>query len=227
MTTFVLVPGACHGGWWFEPFARRLRRHGHEAYPLTLTGVGDRSHLLGASVNLETHIQDVISVLEAEQIEDAVLVGHSYGGAVITGVADRVSERVDALVYIDAFVPGDGDSCFDLTTDDQRQWYLEGAGADGYAVTPLPFFDSRATSHPLASLLQRIHLTGNLDRFRRRDYVYLSDWPEKSPFAQVYELLRQDPAWNVHILPTRHNFMAEASEEVFEILLRASAPAPH
>ena len=162
-------------------------------------------------------------MLEAEQIEDALLVGHSYGGAVITGVADRVPERVDTLVYIDAFVPSGEDSCFDLTTDDQRQWYLEGASADGYAVAPLPFFDSRATPHPLASLLQRIYLTGNLDRFRRRDYVYLSDWPEESPFAPVYERLRQNPAWNVHSLPTRHNFMAEASEEVFEILLRAGA----
>lgn len=221
MTTFVLVPGACHGGWWFEPFARQLRRHGHEAYPLTLTGVGDRQHLLTASVNLDTHIQDVVSVLETERIEDAVLVGHSYGGAVITGVADRVPERVDALVYLDAFVPGDGDSCWSLTTDDQRRWYLEGAGADGYAVAPLPFFDPRATPHPLTSLLQRIHLTGTLDEFRRRDFVYLSGWQEESPFVPAYERLRRDPAWNVHTLPTGHNFMAETSEDVLEILLRA------
>ncbi|MDQ3865116.1 MAG: hypothetical protein M3317_16770 [Actinomycetota bacterium] len=79
MSTFVLVPGACHGGWWLEPLARRLRRCGHEAYPLTLTGLGERSHLLGASVNLDTHIQDVVQVLEAERIEEAVLVAHSQG----------------------------------------------------------------------------------------------------------------------------------------------------
>ena len=94
MDTF--VPGAWHGGWWFEPLARRLRRHGHEAYPLTLTKIGDRNHLLTASVNLDTHIQDVANVLEAERIEDAVLVGHNYGGMVITGVADFAPERVDA-----------------------------------------------------------------------------------------------------------------------------------
>jgi pimeloyl-ACP methyl ester carboxylesterase len=153
MATF--VPGAWHGGWWFELLARRLRRHGHEAYPLTLTGVGDRNHLLTASVNLDTHIQDVAIVLEAERIEDAVLVGYSYGGMVITGVADRVPERVDALVDVDAFVPRDGDAAWDLATDDLRRWYLEGARADGYAVAPLPFFDPQATSHPLASLRQR------------------------------------------------------------------------
>ncbi len=113
MATFVIVPGGWHGGWWFEPLARRLRRHGHEAYPLTLTGVGDRIHLLTASVNLGTHTRDVTNVLEAERIEYAVLVDHRYGGMVITGAADRVPERVDALVYIDAFVPGDGDA---LTT---------------------------------------------------------------------------------------------------------------
>jgi pimeloyl-ACP methyl ester carboxylesterase len=140
---------------------------------------------------------------------------------VITGVAARVPERVDALVYIDAFVPSDGDSTYDLASNDLRRWYLEGARADGYSVAPLPVFEPRATPHPLASLLQQIRLTGSLEAFRRRDYVYLSGWQEESPFAPVYERLRQDRSWNVHDLPTRHNFMAEASEEVLEILLQA------
>jgi pimeloyl-ACP methyl ester carboxylesterase len=117
MATFVLVPGAWRGGWWFELLARRLRQHGHEAYPLTLTGVGDRNHLLTGLVNLH-NIQDLANVLEAERIEDAVLVGHSYGGMVIIGVADRVPERVDTLVYVDAFVPRDGDAAWDFATDD-------------------------------------------------------------------------------------------------------------
>jgi pimeloyl-ACP methyl ester carboxylesterase len=117
MATFVLVPGAWHGGWWFEPLACRLRRHGHEAYPLTLTGVGDRNTLLIASVNVD-YIQDLANVLEAGRIEDTVLVGHSYGGMMISGVADRVPERVYALVYVDAFVPRDGDAAWDLATDD-------------------------------------------------------------------------------------------------------------
>src|SRR5437763_659743 len=170
MATFVLVPGACHGGWWFEPLAEQLRRHGHRAHALTLTGLGERSHLLHAGVNLETHIQDVLNMLAAEQVEDAVLVGHSYAGMVLSGVADRAPERVDSLVYVDAFVPADGDSCWTLTTDEQREWYLD-VGETGYAVPPLPFFDPRATAHPLAALLQRVRLTGDLTRFRRRDYV--------------------------------------------------------
>lgn len=222
MAVFVLVPGACHGGWCFEPLARELRQSGHEAYPITLTGVGDRSHLLAASVNLDTHIQDVVSVLEAEKLERAVLCGHSYAGMVISGVADRVPERVGALVYIDAFVPGNGDSAWSLTNDEQRRWYLEGSRASGHALAPLPFFDPRATSHPLASLVQAIRLTGAVDKVQRKQYVYLSEWPG-SPFAPVYERLLRDPAWTVHSLKSGHNVMRDAPDDLRRLVLEAAA----
>lgn len=222
MTTFVLVPGACHGGWWYESLADQLRQHGHHAYPVTLTGLSDRSHLLHAGVNLETHIQDVLGVLAAEQIEQAVLVGHSYGGMVITGVADRAAERVDSLVYLDAFVPDDGDSCWTLTTDDQRAWYLESGETTGYSVPPLPFFDPRATAHPLASLVQRIRLTDGLSRFRRRDYVYAKQWDGESPFAPTYRRLRDDPLWTTHALDSRHNLIRDAPDQLLKILLASA-----
>lgn len=111
MATFVLVPGANHGGWCFDQLAAQLRGLGHRVHALTLTGIGDCAHLLHAGVNLETHIQDVLNTLAAELIDDAILVGHSYGGMVIIGVADRGPERVDSLVYLDAFVPENSDSC--------------------------------------------------------------------------------------------------------------------
>ncbi len=94
MTTYVLVPGAWHGAWTFEPLARGLRRAGHEAYPLSLTGLGSRRHLLTPSVNLDTHIADVVNLVLDEDLSEVVLVGHSYGGTVVTGAADRVPERV-------------------------------------------------------------------------------------------------------------------------------------
>ena len=100
MATFVLVPGGWHGGWYFQGMAARLRAEGHAAVPVTLTGLGDRAHLATASTNLDTHIQDVIAVLNAERVNDAVLVGHSYGGMVITAVADRVPELIEGLVEI-------------------------------------------------------------------------------------------------------------------------------
>jgi len=220
VATFVLVPGGWHGGWYFQPLTRQLRQHGHEVYPLTLTGLGERSHLLTASVNLDTHIEDVVRVLENEQIEDAVLCGHSYGGMVISGVADRVRERIAALVYCDAYVPEDGDSCWSLAGEAFRQLFADGAGADGYSVARPSALDQRATAHPLGSFLQKIRLTGAWATVRRRAFVYLSGW-EGTPFRPVYERLRHDPAWNVHTLPVGHDIMGEAPDALLEILLGA------
>ncbi|MCQ4041211.1 alpha/beta fold hydrolase [Streptantibioticus rubrisoli] len=218
MTTYVLIPGACHGGWWYQSTARELRQHGHDAYALTLTGIGDRAHLLSASVNLDTHIEDVVRLLEDERIEDAVLVGHSYGGMVIAGAADRVPQRVDALVYVDAFVPEDGDSCWTLTNDWQHEWYMSGSAETGFALAPLDFFDPRTTAHPLASLLQRIRLTGALEGVRRRDYVWASEFQD-SPFTRFHERLHGDPAWRTHALPTGHNVMRDGADDLLKILL--------
>ncbi|WP_431898604.1 alpha/beta fold hydrolase [Nonomuraea sp. bgisy101] len=218
MATFVLVPGMCHGGWSYEPLTERLRQRGHRVYPLTLTGLSERGHLLNAGVNLETHVQDVVGVLEVENVEDAVLVGHSYGGMVITGAADRVPERVGSLVYLDAVVPRHGDSCWTLVSDQERAWYMDVTDS-GHAVRPLPFFDPRATPHPLASLLQPIQLSDDLGRFRRRDYVYAAGWAGESPFTPVYQRLRDDPTWTTHALDSRHNLMRDAPDELLKILL--------
>ncbi|TYB69263.1 alpha/beta hydrolase [Nonomuraea sp. PA05] len=215
MTTFVLIPGMCHGGWCFSELTEELRSHGHRAHPMTLTGLSERSHLPHAGVNLDTHIQDVTGVLAAEQLQDVVLVGHSYGGMVITGAADRMPERVRSLVYLDAVVPGDGESMWDLVSDRERQWYAE----TGDAVRPLPFFDPRATPHPLASLLQPLRLTGGAARDRRDVYVYAAGWPTPSPFTATYQRLIQDPRWITHALDSGHNLMRDAPQDLLKILL--------
>jgi len=222
MATYLLIAGACHGGWWYTPLARRLREHGHQAYAPTLTGLGDRAHLLSGTVNLDTHIDDVLAVVDAERLREIILVGHSYGGMVVSGVADRRPEQVDAAVYLDAFVPDDGDSCWRLTNDEQRDWYLD-VGDTGFAVPPLPFFDERATPHPLASLLQRIRLTRDLGSLRRRDYAYARGWPTGSPFEPTWRRLRDDPAWTVHELDSGHNVLRDAPDQVLKILLDAAA----
>ena len=220
MTTYVLVPGACHGAWCFDELAGALRSLGHRVLAITLTGVAERAHLLHAGVNLETHIADVLSELEVHDVRDAVLVGHSYGGMVITAVADRIAQQVDSLVYLDAFVPRDGESCWTLTTDEQRAWYTA-VDDTGYGVPPLPFFDSRATAHPLASLMQPIRLTGDLSRFRRRVYVYATTWEGDSPFAATFERLHDDPSWTTHVLDGAHNLMRDCPDELLKILLDA------
>lgn len=108
MTTFVLVHGAWLGGWAWKHVTPRLRMAGHEVFAPTLTGLGERVHLAHPGVGLETHIQDVVNVLVFEDLQQVTLVGHSYGGIVITSVADRTPERLAQLVYLDAFVPEDG-----------------------------------------------------------------------------------------------------------------------
>jgi pimeloyl-ACP methyl ester carboxylesterase len=222
MTTYVLIPGACHGAWCFDDLAAALGERGHRVLRYTLTGVAERAHLAHGGVNLETHITDVLSTLAAEpNAKDLVLVGHSYGGMVITGVADRIPEKVDALVYLDAVVPRDGESCWHLVNDEQRQWYLD-VDDTGYGVQPMSFFDPRATAHPLASFLQRITLTGDLNRFRRRDFVYALKWPGDSPLRPSYERVKDDPNWNVHELDGAHNLMRDNPEDLLRILTEVS-----
>ena len=220
MTTYVLIPGACHGAWCFDDLAAALRDNGHEVIAITLTGLAERAHLLHGAVNLETHIQDVLAELAARDVKDAVLVGHSYGGMVITGVADRIPENVDALVYLDALVPRDGESCWDIVNDEERQWYLD-VDDTGYGVPPMPFFDPRATAHPLASFLQPLKLSGGLDRFRRLDFVYALKWPGDSPLRPSYERVKDDPHWHVHELDGAHNLMRDNPDDLLRILLDA------
>jgi pimeloyl-ACP methyl ester carboxylesterase len=161
----------------------------------------------------------VVALLEAEDIRDAVLVGHSYAGMVITGAAARAAGRVRRPVYSDAYVPADGDSCYGLTTPAFRELFIRGARADGLTVQPPPGLDPRTAPHPLGSFLQQIRL-GNAPgaaQVERRDYIYLSGWAG-TPFTEVYERLRHDPAWHVHTLPIGHSVAREAPEALVRIL---------
>jgi len=101
MTTYVLVGGTWLGGWCWQHIARRLRDNGHETYPVTLTGLGERAHLASPQVDLDTHITDVVNLIEFEDLHEVVLLGHSYAGVVVTGAADRIPERISRLVYLD------------------------------------------------------------------------------------------------------------------------------
>ena len=121
MANFVLVHGAWIGGWCWRPNAQALRRAGHEVFTPTLTGLGERSHLMNPSINLDTHITDVVNVIKYEELSDVILVGHSYGGMVVTGVADKLPEKIASLVYLDAFVPENGQSLAELAPPDRNR----------------------------------------------------------------------------------------------------------
>ncbi|MFE2106784.1 alpha/beta fold hydrolase [Kitasatospora sp. NPDC059463] len=225
MATFILIPGALHGGWWYRPLTEGLRAAGHEAHPLTLTGVSERGHV-GAvgGVNLDVHVQDVLALLESERVTDAVLVAHSYGGMVASAVADRAPERIAGLVHADAFVPRDGESAYAIANDVWKQRYLAGAAAGGghTLVGRNPALDPRATVHPLASLLQPVTLTGAADALDvPRVYLHAQNFAD-SPFLETYARLRTDPAWTVHALPTGHDLVREAPEEFLRLTLTAA-----
>src|SRR6516164_5260220 len=138
MATFVLVHGGGHGGWCYQRVSRLLRQAGHEVYAPTLTGLGERSHLVGPHVDLNLHIQDVVAELHYEDLHDVILVGHSYGGMVITGIADRAANRVGKLVYLDAANPTNGQSLVDVAGPIIEMTRPAGQVVDGVELVLLP-----------------------------------------------------------------------------------------
>ena len=176
MSTYVLVHGGAHGGWCFERVARILRTAGHDVYTPTMTGVGERAHLVSADVDLELHIRDIAAVLHYEDLHDVILVGHSYGGMVITGIADRAADRVGKLVYLDAANPADGESLVDVSGPIIESTRPAGKVIDGTEVVLLPsaiegsfygvsdardvaWMNERLSGHPWKCFEQRLRLT--------------------------------------------------------------------
>lgn len=144
MATYVLVHGGGHGGWCYQPVARLLRAAGHEVYAPTLTGLGERAHLVGPHVDLDLHIQDVVALLHHENLRDVILVGHSYGGMVITGIADRAADRVGRLVYLDAANPVNGQSLVDVAGPIIQATRPSGQVVDGVELVLIPFPEAGA-----------------------------------------------------------------------------------
>ena len=142
MATYVLVHGGGHGGWCYAKVAPRLRAAGHDVYTPTLTGLGERSHLVGPHVTLDLHIRDVVQLLAFEDLTDAILVGHSYGGMVITGIADRAADRIGQLVYLDAANPVNGQSLVDVAGPVINAVRPMGEVRDGVELVLLPAPDA-------------------------------------------------------------------------------------
>jgi len=176
VATFVLVHGGGHGGWCYQPLARLLQAAGHHVYAPTLTGLGERSHVLHPDIDLDHHIRDVIAVMYYEDLHDVILVGHSYGGMVITGVADRASDRIGRLVYLDAANPVSGQSLLDVAGPMISAIRPMGALVDGVELVLMPgpgagmfygvtdpdvvaWMDERLTGHPWKCFEQKLELT--------------------------------------------------------------------
>jgi pimeloyl-ACP methyl ester carboxylesterase len=234
MSTFVLVHGAWHGGWCWKRVATLLRAAGHEAYTPTLTGLGERVHLMSRAINLQTHIDDVVNLFHAEELSDAVLCGHSYGGMVITGVADRVADKIRALVYLDAFLPADGQCLLDFMSPERVAQFRQGVQekGSGWLIPPISaaFFkvnaadqawvDRRCVPHPLACFEQKIALTGAHSKIAKRSYVLAGNY-SPSPFGRIAEQLRQEKGWQVTSLASGHDVMLDMPKELADLLTQA------
>ncbi|HWX51931.1 MAG TPA: alpha/beta hydrolase [Solirubrobacteraceae bacterium] len=230
----VLVPGACLGGWAWEQVGQLLRERGHPVYPVTLTSLGERVHLADPAVDLDTHVTDVVNVLDYEDLHDAIVVGHSYAGPVVGAVADRRPERLNAVVYLDTGPLPDGAAIVDVQPPELRERQLREAqeGGDGWRW-PVPgrqtlesgvfgstsgleeqhfeWLAERGTPHPYASFTTRVRLTGEADGRPRRVAIFCSAG------GMDVETLRElivagdpraatfaDPDWELHELSTGH-----------------------
>jgi pimeloyl-ACP methyl ester carboxylesterase len=195
-----------------------------------LTGIGARKHLLSREIDLDTHIQDVIGIIHDADLSDIVLVGNSYGGMVITGVADRVPENVASLVYLDAFVPENGQSLLNLLPPNLHLATVP--GEDWLVVPPtsaefglkrpevIALWEAKSAPHPLATLTQPLQLTGGIGRVRQKVYILGT---EPARFTRFYDKVKNNPDWSVHTLPCTTFMQLEMPDELTTILRRAIA----
>jgi pimeloyl-ACP methyl ester carboxylesterase len=233
MTDFVLVHGAWHGSWSWSRVRDLLATQGHRVFTPTLTGLGERSHLLSRDVGLDTHIADVTSLMRWEELGDVVLVGHSYGGIVVRHVADQMPDRVRALVYLDAFVPENGKALCDYVPDggqsfrDQAathgdRWKVPPIPAAAFAVNPADaaWVDRQCTMHPLSTFETPARLSGACDQIENIGYIAGTGFD--GPFGQFYTSAGERGWWREQ-LPCGHEVLLDMPNELTAQLLRRTA----
>jgi pimeloyl-ACP methyl ester carboxylesterase len=236
MSSFVLVPGAWHGSWCWNRVRKRLQAAGHDVFTPTLTGLAERSHLLTPEVDLETHIQDVLNLIRWEGLSDIVLCGHSYGGAVVTGVADRVPDRIRALVYLDAFVLEDNENVFQHVPPETAARMLElvNSVGEGWKVPPIPAevfqvneadrdrVDAQCTFQSMATFEQRLRLTGGVKKIPSIVYIRATAFRDGAPFPPFFEKAKA-AGWKTLEMPCGHDVMLDMPEELTRALIDAAA----
>jgi pimeloyl-ACP methyl ester carboxylesterase len=236
MSTYVLVHGAWHGSWCWKRVRKALQGLGHEVFTPALTGIGERSHLLSPYINLDTHIDDIVNLMQWEDLSDVVLCGHSYGGAVISGVADRIPDRIGALVYLDAFVLKNGQCLHDTLPPDQKIMQMESTLRDGegWKVPPIPaevfnvnaadraWVDRQCTMQPLATFQQAIKLSGKASGIRNLTFVLATGFAD-SPFPQFFEAAKAQD-WKTLTMASGHDVMLDLPEELTRVLDEVAHP---
>jgi len=234
--TFVLVHGASQGGWCWRRVSDRLERRGHKVFTPTLTGLGERSHLMSRDVDLDMHITDVVNVIKWESLENIggiVLVGHSYGGWVVSGVAEQMLPAISSIVFLDAFVPENGQKGLDLNSERSRA-EIARALKNGDISRPAPpattwnvnekdraWVDAKQTAQPIGVSLKPIKLTGARDRVAKKTYIRAMNF-ENPNFDRFYAKTKADRSWRTYEVACGHDVMIDMPDRLTEILLEVA-----
>jgi pimeloyl-ACP methyl ester carboxylesterase len=221
MATFVVAHGAWAGSWAWTRVSDRLVAKGHRVLVPALSGLGERSHLAGSAINLTTHIDDVVNEVLWKDLTDIVLVGHSYGGFVITGVAEKIAERIGSIVYVDAFIPDDGQAFADFSPE----WNLPPEAlipappaviGDYRDEADLVWVNEKATPQPAGTFTERVSVTGAYKAISRKTFVQATGWD--SPFKDAVVAFRADKGWSVFEVACGHDIAIEEPDELTRIL---------
>jgi len=233
--TFVLVHGAWHGGWCWRRVADLLEKQGHKVFTPTLTGVGERSHLMSKDINLDTHITDLVNVFKWEDLKDVCLVVHSYGGWPGSGALEQIGDRVSSIVWLDAFKPENGQRGFDFASEISRKRFLA-AVEKGEPGRPSPtaeafrvisekdraWVDSKTTPQPNGVAIQPIKLTGAREKVAKKTYIRAAKYPQPA-FDQALAECKADKSWRTfEATESGHDVMVDAPQWLVDVLLQVS-----
>ena len=231
--TFLVCHGAWSAGWAWKKMHPLMNKAGHRLVTPTYTGLGERAHLAHPAIDLETHVTDMLQVIKYEDLRDFVLIGHSYGGMVATGVADRARDGVKQLIYVDAFVPEGGQSLLDFLADSEQRRMREGAkSGDGWRVPPNPtppdtsledtaWLNERRVQTPINCFEAKLGLSAPLTL--PRSYIYATRAAPSDTFGQFARKTKNDPDWHYHEIDASHSPNVTAPEALMALLEKIAA----
>jgi pimeloyl-ACP methyl ester carboxylesterase len=228
--TFVLVHGAWHGGWCWRRVADLLEAKGHKVFTPTMTGLGACSHLLNKEVNISTHVTDIGNFIKWENLSDVALVGHSYGGLVISGVAESLHDKIASIVFLDAFLPDDGDTLLNKASPGLKD-IINAAVARGDASMKAPpakafgvdekdqpWVDSKCTPQPIGTFSEKAAYTGGRDKIAKKAFIRAKMY--NSPTFDANLAKCKTDGWKTHEMATGHDAMVTQPQELTELLLQ-------
>ena len=230
---FVLVHGAWHGGWCWRRVSDLLEAKGHKVFTPTLTGLGERTHLMSKDIRLATHVADVVNLMKWERLSDVVLCGHSYAGMVISGVAEETAGKIGSIVFLDAFVPGNGEALADLTSPMTLDMLRAATQRGDIGIPPRTaasfnvnehdraWVDALCVPQPIATFTDKVALTGARERIGKKAYIRAINSVNPG-FDKALARAKADKSWRTYETPCGHDVMVDMPERLAEILLEVA-----